>query len=96
MLKIKKRYLNTTVEKKTLYTTVVNNIILGGKGCIIDASMAEGLAYLGTFVTMYKDLDMLWNVPYASFSGDCPIYRFAMLYVQISAFESLSLVSSRA
>ncbi|CAJ0583464.1 unnamed protein product, partial [Mesorhabditis spiculigera] len=47
----------------------------GGHGCIIDASMTEGMAYLGTFVTMYKDMDMLWNIPYASFSGDCPIYR---------------------
>lgn len=38
---------------------------LGGKGCIIDCSMVEGLAYLGTFVTMYKDVDYMWNMQYA-------------------------------
>ncbi|KAH7699984.1 CoA-transferase family III, partial [Aphelenchoides avenae] len=47
----------------------------GGKGCIIDCSMTEGLAYLGSFVTMYQDLDLMWNNEYAAFSGNCPVYR---------------------
>uniref|UniRef100_A0A914EAQ2 Alpha-methylacyl-CoA racemase n=1 Tax=Acrobeloides nanus TaxID=290746 RepID=A0A914EAQ2_9BILA len=47
----------------------------GGKGCIIDCSMVEGLAYLGTFVSMYKDVDYMWNMDYAFFSGMSPIYR---------------------
>ncbi|CAJ0933695.1 unnamed protein product, partial [Mesorhabditis belari] len=58
-----------------IVAALLNRANNGGKGCIIDASMTEGLAYLGTFITMYKDVDMLWNQPYASFSGDCPIYR---------------------
>ncbi|KHN75964.1 CaiB/baiF CoA-transferase family protein [Toxocara canis] len=47
----------------------------GGKGAIIDVSMVEGLAYLGSFQTIYKDIDNVWNKPYSWFSGDCPVYR---------------------
>uniref|UniRef100_A0A914ZDG2 Alpha-methylacyl-CoA racemase n=1 Tax=Parascaris univalens TaxID=6257 RepID=A0A914ZDG2_PARUN len=47
----------------------------GGKGSIIDISMVEGLAYLSSFITMYKDIDNIWNKQYAWFSGDCPVYR---------------------
>ena len=38
--------------------------------------MVEGLAYLGTFVSMYKDVDYMWNMDYAFFSGTSPIYRY--------------------
>ncbi|VDM36907.1 unnamed protein product [Toxocara canis] len=47
----------------------------GGIGGVIDVSMVEGLAYLSTFITAYKDVDVMWNKPYAWFSGDSPIYR---------------------
>ncbi|PAV62909.1 hypothetical protein WR25_26747 [Diploscapter pachys] len=43
--------------------------ITGGNGCVIDSSMVEGLAYLGSFVSQYQDLSMLWTDPYAMFSG---------------------------
>ncbi|VDP61332.1 unnamed protein product [Heligmosomoides polygyrus] len=48
----------------------------GGHGCIIDCSMADGLSYLGSFVRRYQDIEHLWSLPYAAFSGDCPVYRF--------------------
>lgn len=47
----------------------------GGHGCIIDCSMADGLSYLGSFVRRYQDIEHLWSLPYAAFSGDCPVYR---------------------
>ncbi|CAD6189279.1 unnamed protein product [Caenorhabditis auriculariae] len=47
----------------------------GGKGCVIDCSMVEGLAYLSSFVTNYYNMSHLWTDPYAAFSGNCPIYR---------------------
>ncbi|KAK0405390.1 hypothetical protein QR680_017964 [Steinernema hermaphroditum] len=47
----------------------------GGQGSIVDVSMVDGLSYLGSFVTMYKDIDLMWNHNYAFFSGACPIYR---------------------
>ncbi|GMR30544.1 hypothetical protein PMAYCL1PPCAC_00739, partial [Pristionchus mayeri] len=47
----------------------------GNKGAVLDVSMTEGLAYLSTFINMYKDLDYLWSVPFAAFGSECPIYR---------------------
>ncbi|GMT31823.1 hypothetical protein PFISCL1PPCAC_23120, partial [Pristionchus fissidentatus] len=47
----------------------------GGKGAVLDVSMTEGLAYLSTFITMYKNIDYLWTVPFAAFGSECPIYR---------------------
>jgi len=47
----------------------------GGNGQIIDVSMTEGLAYLGSFVNAYKHVEPMWNDEYAYFSGHCPIYR---------------------
>uniref|UniRef100_A0AC35GGS9 Uncharacterized protein n=1 Tax=Panagrolaimus sp. PS1159 TaxID=55785 RepID=A0AC35GGS9_9BILA len=47
----------------------------GGKGAIIDTSMTEGLAYLGSFISAYRDNDMLWDHEFAAFTGTCPIYR---------------------
>uniref|UniRef100_A0A7E4W1K1 Alpha-methylacyl-CoA racemase n=1 Tax=Panagrellus redivivus TaxID=6233 RepID=A0A7E4W1K1_PANRE len=47
----------------------------GGKGVIIDASMVDGLAYLGSWITAFRDIDIFWNMPYGAFTGDCPIYR---------------------
>lgn len=57
------------------YSLLLSKINSGGKGCIIDCSMVEGLAYLGTFITMYKDVDYMWNMDYAFFGGTSPIYR---------------------
>lgn len=50
--------------------------VAGGIGGVVDVSMVEGLAYLSSFITAYKDIDLMWNKPYAWFSGDSPIYRF--------------------
>ncbi|CAI4233088.1 unnamed protein product [Auanema sp. JU1783] len=47
----------------------------GGKGCIIDCSMVDGLAYLGTFINMFQDVDMFWKEQYAIFKGNYPTYR---------------------
>ncbi|GMT05421.1 hypothetical protein PENTCL1PPCAC_27595, partial [Pristionchus entomophagus] len=47
----------------------------GGKGAVLDVSMTEGLAYLSTFISMYKSIDYLWTVPFAAFGSECPIYR---------------------
>ncbi|CAI4225550.1 unnamed protein product [Auanema sp. JU1783] len=46
----------------------------GGQGCIVDCSMVEGLAYLGSFVSQYQDMEHLWKMPFAAFQGKCPIY----------------------
>ncbi|GMR46897.1 hypothetical protein PMAYCL1PPCAC_17092, partial [Pristionchus mayeri] len=47
----------------------------GNKGAVLDVSMTEGLAYLSTFISMYKELDHLWTTPFAAFGSECPIYR---------------------
>lgn len=47
----------------------------GNKGCVIDCSMVEGLAYMGTFAYLHKDNELLWGHEYSIFSGNCPIYR---------------------
>ncbi|PAV69517.1 hypothetical protein WR25_11988 [Diploscapter pachys] len=65
--------------------------ITGGNGCVIDSSMVEGLAYLGSFVSQYQDLSMLWTDPYAMFSGMSPVYRTYETsdgkYVAVGALE---------
>uniref|UniRef100_A0A0M3K638 Alpha-methylacyl-CoA racemase (inferred by orthology to a human protein) n=1 Tax=Anisakis simplex TaxID=6269 RepID=A0A0M3K638_ANISI len=58
-----------------ILAAIHQRIINGGKGSIIDVSMVDGLAYLGSFQTIYKDIDNVWNKPYSWFSGDCPVYR---------------------
>ncbi len=50
--------------------------LLGGQGQIVDVSMTEGLAYLGSFVNFYKHIDQMWQEEYATFSGHNPIYRW--------------------
>ncbi|CAA88571.2 CaiB/baiF CoA-transferase family protein ZK892.4 [Caenorhabditis elegans] len=47
----------------------------GGKGCLLDCSMTEGVAYLSSFVQHYYDQPNLFTDKYALFSGECPIYR---------------------
>uniref|UniRef100_A0A914SG14 Uncharacterized protein n=1 Tax=Parascaris equorum TaxID=6256 RepID=A0A914SG14_PAREQ len=63
------------VSMTGLMPTMVGHSTARGKGSIIDISMVEGLAYLSSFITMYKDIDNIWNKQYAWFSGDCPVYR---------------------
>uniref|UniRef100_A0A915AWF9 Alpha-methylacyl-CoA racemase n=1 Tax=Parascaris univalens TaxID=6257 RepID=A0A915AWF9_PARUN len=63
----------------------------GGFGGVVDVSMVEGLAYLSSFITAYKDIDLMWNKPYAWFSGDSPIYRTYLTadnkYMAVGALE---------
>uniref|UniRef100_A0A8R1DQT9 Uncharacterized protein n=1 Tax=Caenorhabditis japonica TaxID=281687 RepID=A0A8R1DQT9_CAEJA len=47
----------------------------GGKGCVLDCSMTEGVAYLASFVQHYYDQPHLFTDKYAAFAGECPIYR---------------------
>ncbi|KAI1730505.1 coA-transferase family III domain-containing protein [Ditylenchus destructor] len=47
----------------------------GNRGCILDCSMTEGLAYLGSFISLYQDVDLMWNGDYGAFSSKSPIYR---------------------
>lgn len=56
--------------------------------------MTEGLAYLGSFVSMYQDLDIMWNNEYAAFSGNCPVYRLISA-VSILAVKTLLLQNLR-
>uniref|UniRef100_A0A1I8C095 Uncharacterized protein n=1 Tax=Meloidogyne hapla TaxID=6305 RepID=A0A1I8C095_MELHA len=46
-----------------------------GKGCILDCSMTEGIAYLGTFINLYRSEGWMWDEEYSVFSGKCPVYR---------------------
>lgn len=52
-----------------------NRCTNGGQGAIIDASIVEGIAYLGTFLTMHSTTDTLFTDKHAILSGNCPIYR---------------------
>ncbi|CAB3399727.1 unnamed protein product [Caenorhabditis bovis] len=47
----------------------------GGKGCVIDCSMTEGISYLGAFVQHYYDQSHMFTDKYGIFTGECPLYR---------------------
>lgn len=46
-----------------------------GQGSVIDSSMTEGVAYLGSYVYAYQDRESFWEPDYGFFSGRCPIFR---------------------
>lgn len=48
----------------------------GGRGCLLDCSMTEGVSYLSTFISHFVDSPLMFNTEYGLFSGRCPIYRW--------------------
>uniref|UniRef100_A0A914UJ71 Alpha-methylacyl-CoA racemase n=1 Tax=Plectus sambesii TaxID=2011161 RepID=A0A914UJ71_9BILA len=45
------------------------------KGQVIDVSMTEGLAYLGSFVNLTRHWQSFWDRDIGVFSGNYPVYR---------------------
>jgi hypothetical protein len=64
------------------YNSWIFAIHIGGKGCLLDCSMTEGLAYLGTFISMYRDQTWMWDDEYGIFTGKYPMYRSKSFFIE--------------